>query len=1200
MRTVRITAICLCLATLALHGFAARGGLRVNESETRLSFEEGETRVALVVENDTGHQIRGHINLDLVDSYGDVRAQGQFDKLLPSGATTVVCRLALNFWTLTKDDQRRTLWYRLRYSAGSAEAFDEKPSVSGTISISEITPDFFDLSVVTPLISEQAARYHVRGRAAHPVSSLPISGVTVEAEITTDQSGLTHPKVSEVTNEQGYAVFDFDLPRCEKKCETRLKAVGSRAGLIQEVEHEIRFDRTIRIAVSTDKLIYQPEQTLHIRALALDPGRRAGAEKELTLKIEDPEDTILYRAVVKTSRFGIASADWPIPGNARLGDYLIRLHIDEEDEEAAYSPPIAVKISRYELPNFTVSAKSDRGFYLPGKNAEVEVRGDYLFGKPVSGGHVRVVRETSREWNYREQKWETEEEDKYEGELDNNGRFVARVDLRKEHAKLEEENYDRIRDLTYTAYLTDATTGRTEQRRFDLRVTKEPIHVYYIEASQGNTEGEPVEFYVSTCYASGEPAVCDVKISQDINQRYHPLRTVRTSRYGLAKVSGLRLAVNEPEPSLSFVARDRRSRVGHKTSGIDYWSSSAIRIETNKTLYRAGQPIEVTIASSQPRPSVFVDVARNWKLIRSQEVRLTRGKAKLALPYAGDFKDELTIAAYSHRDGLRRGFDVATRTVLYPRDRQLKLDVQMSRNEYRPGEEAVADLRVRTADGKAVESALGVSVTDRAVDERTRTDTEFSSSNRFDRSYRRMWEEVESLGGVTRASLDQLDRSKPVPSDLDLVAEVLLRRRGYWPQESGGDGYASNIKNLFYLVIEGQLKPVKAALASRYTHTGEYPRNPAMLRRQMSAFGISFDQMLDPWGLPYIAKFSIEQDKDVLEIESAGPDKRRGTADDFTVARLDWPYFKEKGQAIDRAVSEYHRRTLGYVRDSTTLKRELRLQGVIFDSLRDRWGKPYRLSLGVERTRYVVSVRSGGENKRFEPDSKGASDDFTLWTSPIDYSIDLRLRLNSALNDYFNATGRFPENETTALAVQALAAADKLGKAGAQVVTSHWEPWPANPKPAEPAQLQLRVSYDKTEAKVGDEVTSTVDAERVGFKGYGMMLAEIGLPPGADVDRASLDTAMRESDWSVQQYDVLPDRVVVYLWPRAGGVKFKFKTQAPIRARCADRVFGALRLLQPRSSRGSQARPLCREVRPNLSPRTRPITNQGTAPLVVS
>jgi len=29
--------------------------------------------------------------------------------------------------------------------------------------------------------------------------------------------------------------------------------------------------------------------------------------------------------------------------------------------------------------------------------------------------------------------------------------------------------------------------------------------------------------------------------------------------------------------------------------------------------------------------------------------------------------------------------------------------------------------------------------------------------------------------------------------------------------------------------------------------------------------------------------------------------------------------------------------------------------------------------------------------------------------------------------------------------------------------------------------------------------------------------------------------------WTISQYDVMPDRVVVYLWPNAGGVKFDFK-----------------------------------------------------------
>ena len=46
-----------------------------------------------------------------------------------------------------------------------------------------------------------------------------------------------------------------------------------------------------------------------------------------------------------------------------------------------------------------------------------------------------------------------------------------------------------------------------------------------------------------------------------------------------------------------------------------------------------------------------------------------------------------------------------------------------------------------------------------------------------------------------------------------------------------------------------------------------------------------------------------------------------------------------------------------------------------------------------------------------------------------------------------------------------------------------------------------------------------------------MLLAEVGLPPGSDVDVASLDRAVQESGWRLNGYDVLPDRVVLYVWP---------------------------------------------------------------------
>jgi hypothetical protein len=88
--------------------------------------------------------------------------------------------------------------------------------------------------------------------------------------------------------------------------------------------------------------------------------------------------------------------------------------------------------------------------------------------------------------------------------------------------------------------------------------------------------------------------------------------------------------------------------------------------------------------------------------------------------------------------------------------------------------------------------------------------------------------------------------------------------------------------------------------------------------------------------------------------------------------------------------------------------------------------------------------------------------------------------------------------------------------------------------------LRLAVSYDKTEAEANETITCKIRVDRVGFRGYGMMLAEIGLPPGAEVSRESLDAAVKKSGWTLGRYDILPDRVILYLWPRAGGMEVEF------------------------------------------------------------
>ena len=60
---------------------------------------------------------------------------------------------------------------------------------------------------------------------------------------------------------------------------------------------------------------------------------------------------------------------------------------------------------------------------------------------------------------------------------------------------------------------------------------------------------------------------------------------------------------------------------------------------------------------------------------------------------------------------------------------------------------------------------------------------------------------------------------------------------------------------------------------------------------------------------------------------------------------------------------------------------------------------------------------------------------------------------------------------------------------------------------------------------------------------------------------------MQSSGLGINQYDVLPDRVVVYLWPYAGGAKFDFKFRPRFGLNAKSAALGSLRLLQSRSAR---------------------------------
>ncbi|HYO62733.1 MAG TPA: MG2 domain-containing protein [Pyrinomonadaceae bacterium] len=1028
--------LCLSVCLCAVHYSVARPSLRVSESAVRLILDDERTAVSLAVSNG-GQSFAARAEVELLDPQDKVVSRGALDLTLAPGASNVLVPLDVRFDSLAGGQRASFPWFRLRYRVAAVAPAASGERAEGFVSISEAAPDIFELQVVTPPAARAGSRLRARARAAHPVSSRPVKGVRVEAKLDFGDDADFPPKtVTATTDSEGNAVLDFEVPRkAEDDVELTVKA--RRGAFTQEAEAEVDLDATARVMLTTDKTLYQPGQTLHLRGLLFDSSRRALAEEEVELEIQDQQQTTVFRTTLVTSRFGVVSADWPIPESAKLGHYIVNLSLEDDDRFGHDSrASVGVKVSRYDLPNFTVAVTPDRPYYLAGEDATVEVRGDYLFGRPVKGGSVRVVRETEREGDFKEQRYVTKAGAAVEGALAADGSFKARLDLKPEHAELAEAEYQRFRDLTYAAYITDPTTNRTEQRRFQLRLTKDPIHLYVVEGRFRQAEGMPLAFYVLASYADGRPAVCEVSIGEE-GERDHagearePLSLkVKTNRYGVARVRGPALALDgRPNLPLRFEARDREGRTGRHAE--DFWAAdSELRVETDKTLYRAGEPVVVEVTSSVREGRVFLDVADDdSRVVAARSARLRGGRASFTLPYAKVFKDRLTITATTadgaHADASeRRGhyydseadFTSGSRSVVYPRNRELKLDVRFDKAEYKPGEEANAELSVRGPGGRRAEGALGVVVFDKAVEERARTDEEFAVQFGFGGGFRSFYYGSDAVGGVTRHEVEQLDLARPLPEGLDDAAEVLFNyyRDHSRPRVSTGTSFEKSARTLFNAFIESQFAPARVALQAYYARTTDYPKDEASLRRILAAAGVDFGAMLDPWGQPYRAEYAVEREEELLLVRSAGADERPGTDDDFTAVRLAWHYFTPAGEKVTRAVAEYHRRTGEHVREAATLREELRRAGVEFDALRDPWGRPYVLEFGVTGTNYMVHVVSLGPDGRAGP-SAGSfeSDDFRVWSAASDYFEATRRRVDAALAANFVARGDFPKDEAT-------------------------------------------------------------------------------------------------------------------------------------------------------------------------------------------
>ena len=992
----------ICLSAVQVH--ATDHTFKVDEKNIKAVIKDDHFDVTIPISH-TGEVMQTVLEVELLDSDDRKLATTQTEQSFKSGTTSSVVRLILPINHKKPKDEEQFLYSRLKYKLATLGT--NQPLLTGYIALASATSDLYELNIAYAKNALLGQDFQIRVHAMNPVTLINVAGVALHVQYELDDKNIKPKMSTATTNSKGDAVFHFTVPKGTDSDSVAVTVDAAKEGSKRHSDLEVKIDHQLKVVVSTDKPLYQPGQQLHVRTLAFDNNRQAIADREFDFILVDPDDETVLQGKAESNKFGIASVDWELPSNLRLGEYSVRVKMTDDESSDERPWGASVKVSRYELPTFAVTAKTDRSYYLPGQDSEFRIGANYLFGKPVTRGTVRIVRETEREWDYKKQKWTAQEDDEHTGTLDATGQFKVQVDLNALQKDFKGNSYRKFQDIKYAAYVTDTTTGRAEQKRFMVRLSHDPIHVYVNYAPPIDHK---LTMQISTFLPDGTPAPSRLKIFEAIDDKNSDepdavipgamLASVETNKFGLAKVSNLKISP-EDEKSYRLLIRvaDRNGATAQHVESI--WNiNGTIAITTTRTILKPDEPIDVNITSSLGSGTVMLDVLQGGGVLHSQTVSLRHGKGFAVIPFLPKFQGVLTLVVYSlEKAKSRYDFPVAYRSVIYPRDQQLRVKMTPLLTGYRPGDEFSALLKVRSPDGTTQPSAVGVVVVDKAVTERARTDDEFGGRGRgfWDWNW---WEEESSYGGVSLQDLQRIDTSAPISDDMQLVAEMILNQAGsYYSLELEGYDYESTTESKYRTLIHDSLGPIAKILYEREEPNWHFPLDKVELAKAAKSKGFHLEEIIDPWGTPFRITFEDGDQNITIKTESAGPDKTFDTADDISGETYSWNYFTPTGRVIEKAVAEAFIRDNSNVHDTDTLRQAVLRGGLDLNSLHTHKGNSYRFVLNYYGEYLYLNVYTMTPEQIKENQTGN-----WVWTSTVPYFKAQRERIDKVIV----ASGVFP------------------------------------------------------------------------------------------------------------------------------------------------------------------------------------------------
>ncbi len=256
---------------------------------------------------------------------------------------------------------------------------------------------------------------------------------------------------------------------------------------------KLRVEAGTLVFVETDKPIYKPGQTIHIRVITLDIDLKPWPA-EVTVEVQDAKGTRVFKKDVSTDDYGMTSLDMPLSTEPNLGTWKVTARLGDRVAE------VDVRVEEYVLPKYEVDVGTEKDWVLASEPIRGKVAAEYTFGKPVVG-EVEIV--ASR----------------YVGQWEEYARLTRDLDGQVEF-ELPPVSYVAgvpgargMGNVTLEVTVREKATGYEEKSTHLLTVASTPISLQVIPESNAFKPGLPFSFLVVTETPDGQPVDAQVQLN---------------------------------------------------------------------------------------------------------------------------------------------------------------------------------------------------------------------------------------------------------------------------------------------------------------------------------------------------------------------------------------------------------------------------------------------------------------------------------------------------------------------------------------------------------------------------------------------------------------------------------------------------------------------------------------------------------------